>query len=138
MGLIIADCSVAISWLHAGQATTETESLLERIGADLTIMVPPLWFYEVTNALLLLVKREKILMEDGFGHLNDLRKLRYQVDHGLSEPRLAPLLKLAADQGLSAYDASYLELALRWNVPLATRDEPLRKAAIKCGVELCF
>jgi predicted nucleic acid-binding protein len=138
MALIIVDSSVAIAWLHANQATPETELLLERVGSELTILVPSLWLYEVTNALLQLALRKKISMEDGFGHLNDLRKLCYQVDHGVSESRLPPLLKLAAEQELTAYDATYLDMALRLNVPLATKDGALRKAAARCGVELCF
>jgi predicted nucleic acid-binding protein len=45
-------------------------------------------------------------------------------------------LKLARREGLAAYDAAYLELALRLKLPLATLDNRLAEAAIRCGVSL--
>jgi predicted nucleic acid-binding protein len=46
------------------------------------------------------------------------------------------VLELARSERLSAYDASYLELAMRRGVPLATKDDALAKAARRVGVML--
>lgn len=44
--------------------------------------------------------------------------------------------RLAGERGLSVYDASYLEIALRLGIPLATGDGRLRTAAAEMGMEL--
>jgi predicted nucleic acid-binding protein len=46
------------------------------------------------------------------------------------------ILALARQQGLSVYDAAYLDLAMRSGLPLATQDAVLREAAVRCGVKI--
>jgi predicted nucleic acid-binding protein len=47
---------------------------------------------------------------------------------------ISALDEVAASHGLSAYDAAYLELALRRGIALATQDEALIAARVKAGV----
>jgi predicted nucleic acid-binding protein len=58
-----------------------------------------------------------------------------EVDAATFSHALSHTLQLARRYSLSAYDASYLELALRLGLPLATLDEDLQKAASKAGVK---
>ncbi len=49
-------------------------------------------------------------------------------------PGPGAILSLALRYDLSSYDAAYLELALRKQLPIATQDEALREAAWAAGV----
>ena len=59
-----------------------------------------------------------------------------QVDTATDAFALGATLVLGRQEGLAAYDAAYLELALRLGLPLATLDTRLAEAARKCGVKL--
>ncbi len=65
-----------------------------------------------------------------------LRGLPLKVDYELAALALSKLSELASVYALSVYDAAYLELAQRRNLPLGCKDGPLREAAKKCGVKL--
>jgi predicted nucleic acid-binding protein len=58
------------------------------------------------------------------------------VDHATPERALPEILALARRERLTTYDAAYLELAMRLGVPLATRDQPLRRAAARTGTQV--
>ena len=132
----VADSSVAIGWIHPGQATTLTGRLLQDAKAGTTVHVPALWHLEVANALLAAVRRKLILENHRARGLALLRLLKLAVDHEATELAFLRLSELASKYSLSVYDACYLELAIRKSLPLGSRDEALRAAAIKSGVEL--
>lgn len=133
---VVVDASVAVGWVHPGQATPETEALLQAVEDGVTIDVPALWPLEVANVLLVLVRRGKLTGTDRAQALRWLRDLPVRVDHEASALAFSRLSELAAEHGLSAYDAAYLELALRLGIPLGCKDGPLRSAAENAGVEL--
>ena len=58
-----------------------------------------------------------------------------EVDPNTFAHVLSDTLQLARRYRLSSYDASYLELALRMALPLATLDADLHRAASKAGVK---
>ena len=62
----------------------------------------------------------------------------YKADFHAHLRSLDDILNLARRYGLSSYDASYLELALRENLPLATLDEDLIKSAEKAGIKIYY
>lgn len=64
-----------------------------------------------------------------------LENVDIEVDSATFAHALSDTLHLARRYKLSAYDASYLELALRSGLSLATLDEELQKAAKKAGVK---
>ena len=64
-----------------------------------------------------------------------LQQLDISVDSATSAQALAATLQLARRYKISAYDAAYLELALRTGLALASLDEKLLKAARKAGVK---
>ena len=132
----MADASVAIAWVHPGQATGETDAMLEGIAGGATLEVPALWPLEVANALLVLVRRGKLTDSERAAALRWLRGLRLRVDHEMATLAFAKLSELAAANQLSIYDAAYLELAVRRGVPLGCKDGALKTAAVRLGLRL--
>lgn len=132
----VLDASVAVAWVHPGQATGGTSALLGSIEEGATAVVPALWALEVANALLGLERRKKLTRTDRERALALLRDLPIEVDHEQARLAFGELSALATARALSVYDAAYLELALRLKAPLACKDGPLRQAAAKSGVDL--
>jgi predicted nucleic acid-binding protein len=97
-------------------------------------MVPTLWSVEVANALLVLERRRKLKRDERLEALEMLGALSADVDEEGHRVAFTRVTELAEQHGLSAGDATYLELALRKRLPLATKDSTLRHAATKAGV----
>lgn len=132
MAAFIPDASVTIPWCAKDEATPWTDALLDRLRNGDVAVVPPLWAYEVTNALLHLKIREirgRITADEMSRFLDDLRALPIEVDAEGVEQIFDRVLLLADRNRLTIYDASYLELALRTGHPLATLDGALERAA---------
>ena len=125
---------MALAWVHPDQATPESGEWRARLleGADL--LVPSVWFLEVSNALLVLERRRKLNRTERKRALNLLMALPAEVDNAPPARALSELATLAQEEGLSVYDAAYLDVAIRNGLPLACRDQPLRAAAVKRGV----
>jgi predicted nucleic acid-binding protein len=110
--------------------------MLAAIEAGATVEVPALWPLEVANALIVLVRRNKLREQDRQSALNWLRALPVKIDHDTASLGLTTLSELASTHTLSVYDAAYLELARRRKLPLGCKDGPLRTAAKQAGVKL--
>ena len=134
MDRLIVDASMAIAWVHPGQATPESDLLLEGIGRGTSVIVPALWFAEVSNALLVLERRGRLTGEERVVALESLQSLGFEVDHEMSALAFTRLSRLATELSLSVYDAVYLELAQRLKLPIGCKDGPLRDAARSRGV----
>ena len=129
----IADASVAIGWVHPGQATTHTAAMLDAIAEGAAVEVPAVWPLEVVNALTVLVRRRKLTEAERQTGLGWLRGLPLRVDHEMASLAFSRLSDLASAHQLSVYDAAYLELALREAIPIATRDKAVLNACKKAG-----
>lgn len=132
----VADASVAIGWVHPGQATIHSAAMLEAIAEGATLEVPALWPLEVANALLVLRRRRKLTEDERQAALGWLRGLPLRVDHEMASLAFSRLSEIATAHQLSVYDAAYLELAQRRRLVLGCKDDPLRKAARRAGVTL--
>jgi len=130
----VADASVAIAWLVESQASSATDRLLGQAEAGASLHVPVLWTFEVANALLILKRRRRIDAQGYDQARVDLKGLRPLLDAEGLQLVLSAVSELALKYELSAYDASYLELALRRRLALASRDAALNKAAKAAGV----
>ena len=133
---MVVDASLAIAWVHPGQASPSTDALLADVGRGTPVVVPALWFVEVANALLALERGKKLRTEERLTALAALRGLNVSVDHEMSALAFTEVSALASDLALSVYDAVYLELALRLNISLACKDGPLREAAMRRRVKV--
>lgn len=132
----VVDASIGVAWAVHSQASTATDDLLDQVAAGMLLIVPTLWTFEVANSLLALMRRGKILAQDRDRALAALSQLPIMIDDGGPHRAFGTISQLAAEHGLSVYDAAYLELAVRRNVPLASRDQSLCKAAHQGGVKL--
>jgi predicted nucleic acid-binding protein len=124
-----------MAWLFHDEATPNTAALLNRLAAE-TALVPALWFIEVTNVLALAERKGRISASQSDAFIADLRKLAIERDDDAPDRAFTHLLALCRTHQLTTYDAIYLDLAVRRNLPLATLDDALRKSARKLGVSL--
>ena len=131
---LILDASVTLSWYFEDERTSSGEALMDRVAADGAV-VPLLWRYEVANAFFKAIRRRRIAIAYRDASLQELRHFPIVVDRGGEELSWASTLSLADRFQLSIYDASYLELALRRGLPLATSDRALRAAAQALAIE---
>jgi predicted nucleic acid-binding protein len=130
----VADASVAMAWVVESQSSQATENLLAQAETGASVHVPVLWMFEVASALLILKRRRRI-GQQGYDQARlGLRGLRPLLDEEGPHLALSSISELADKYELSAYDAVYLELALRKAIPLASRDVALNKAAKSAGV----
>jgi predicted nucleic acid-binding protein len=134
----VADSSIAIAWVVREQSTRDSDLLLERVDSNTQFFVPALWMFEVANTLLVLLRRKRINSEHYDRARRDLLDLGPVVDDECSRFALGRTSELAKKYALCAYDASYLELALRKGLPLASRDGALNKAAKAAGIKILF
>ena len=127
----VVDASVSAAWFLPDEATKQTEAML-RATATHEVWVPALWVLEVGNLLLGAQRRKRITAEKRRELAAAASALRIKVDR---EPvAVSTLDDIAARHCLTAYDAAYLELALRRGLPLATLDAALIAAMGKAGV----
>jgi predicted nucleic acid-binding protein len=130
----VLDSSVAIAWVVQSQSTPDARLLLDRLLAGALAVVPILWTFEVANSLLILCRR-RIIQDDQHAKACDqLGNLDLAIDEQGPRFAFAETSRLAKVHSLSAYDAVYLELALRRGLPLASRDAALNKAAKRAGI----
>jgi predicted nucleic acid-binding protein len=131
----VLDSSVALAWVLPGEGSDATEALLDEVAAD-GAAAPGLWPLETANVLLQAEKARRITLGERRRSLTILAGLPIHIDPDTSAQAWGRTLSLAEAQGLTLYDASYLELALRLALPLASLDRQLRQAAASCGVVL--
>ncbi len=130
----VLDASIAFAWIYPGQATPASETLLELVESGTVAVVPSLWFLEVSNGLLAAQRRKLITPAERRQGLDGLSALALAVDEHDSRSVFGRTTTLAEQHGLSVYDATYLEVALRRSLPLGSRDRVLLAVARQCGV----
>ena len=126
----VPDASIAGAWLLPDEAATLAEQALDRLAQE-TACVPNLFWDEVRNLLLSAERRGRVGRGYADTSLARIRRLPFQSP-GDAEDR--HILELAGRHGLTAYDASYLALAMREGCPLVSLDVRLRSAARSEGV----
>ncbi len=134
MSAFVLDCSVAVAWAFEDEAAPEVDALLDRLKVEGAI-VPGLWRLEVVNVLTRAERRGRIAFARVGPFLRLLDRLPISVDAGAEERAFREILALARTENLTAYDAAYLELAMRRSAALATRDRALAEAARRAGLE---
>ncbi|HUJ02039.1 MAG TPA: type II toxin-antitoxin system VapC family toxin [Rhizomicrobium sp.] len=134
MSGLVLDASVAFAFVapDEGDPLPTTTELLETEGAIVTAS----WRLEIANALLLAQRRGRIDSTLRRQALFELGDMPISIDGETNQHAWEHTLTLAERYNLSTYDAAYLELALRSNLPLATLDEDLRAGARRERVKL--
>lgn len=131
----VLDCSVTMAWYFRDEASpyaVAVRKALDRQGA----MAATLWPLEVANSLLQGERRNRSTPAEANKWLHFLGLLPIRIDKETPDHAWSDILQLARSQQLTAYDAAYLELALRLDLPLASTDDRLKAAAAQVGVRL--
>lgn len=131
----VLDCSVTMAWCFVDEATPDTDRIRDTL-ADVRAVVPSLWPIEVANATIVGERRKRLDEARSGRFLSLLGGLPIVVDDRTVTQAWAETRHLARAHNLSAYDATYLELAIRRGLPLACLDGKLKTAAQAVGVPL--
>ena len=134
----VLDASIALAWALPDETSLQADQFLSRVSAKDVLWVPPLWWYEVANALILAERRKRLTEADGIQLRELYGMLPIKTDMIIGPDTIERLRTLAREYSLSAYDATYLELALRKGLRLATLDQNLQAAARKAGVRILW
>ena len=136
MNRFVLDASVTLCWCFENQGTDYTEAIFDRLAGGDEARVPFIWPVEVANVLVIAERRKALKVAKVTGFLEELSAWPIQVDTLGVDRAFQQILSTAREQNLTAYDAAYLELAIREGLPLATLDDHLRKAAKAVGVKI--
>ena len=129
------DNSIVMSWCFEDEGNCYADAVLESLEF-VQGLAPAVWPLEVANVLLVAERKKRIDRSSVVRFLALLQGLPLKVEHEPPCRALTEIFALARDRGLSSYDASYLDLAMRFGIPIATMDESLIKAAKHCSVPL--
>lgn len=134
MSLVI-DASATIARVYPEERTASIQDVFARV-ADEGAWVPTLWRFEVASVLSQGVRRGRMTIARRDGALADLADLPILEDAETGLHAWSRTIVLADAHRLTVYDATYLELALRLSLSLATLDDDLRNASQQEGVPL--
>ncbi|MFA5787851.1 MAG: type II toxin-antitoxin system VapC family toxin [Actinomycetota bacterium] len=129
----VLDACVTLAWCFEDEGSGYADAVLGSLEAD-TALVPPVWPLEVANGLSVAERRGRLGSADVSRFVELLPALPITVEEASLARALGPILDLARSEGLSSYDASYLELAMREGLPLATLDTKIKAAAARLKV----
>jgi predicted nucleic acid-binding protein len=119
VSLCVLDASATFPWLFEDEASPEADALLDLVS-ERGAVVPPLWFLECANGLAMAERRGRIDSAGVAKAIGLLRRLPLAVDDAALSRAFDGVPDLARVHRLTAYDAHYLDLALRRGFPLAT------------------
>lgn len=133
MESVVVDASVALSWVLPGEDDQRVVDLRDRAvhQPGMTLLVPPVFWYEVANALWVAVHRQRIpsgIAEEALGVLLDFLFEEWDLD-------ILDCLGTALQKGVSAYDAAYLQVAMDTGSALWTTDRRLAAVSEQLGIE---
>ncbi|HZB87609.1 MAG TPA: type II toxin-antitoxin system VapC family toxin [Terracidiphilus sp.] len=131
----VLDASLAMSWCFADESTPYSRAVLG-VLTDTWAEVPALWLTEIANVLAVNERKGRIGAAIADAFLETLGALDIHVEQPVPPIDGRLLLPLVRRYRLTAYDAAYLELAQRRNLPLATLDKDLMTAARQAGIAL--
>lgn len=135
MQQFVIDNSVVMSWCFQDETNKYADTVLECLEEG-RAHVPAIWPLEVSNVLLVAERRKRLSQADSSHFISLLFELPIIVEQESPERMLSEILALAREYKLSSYDASYLDLAMRKGLPLATTDMNIIEAAKRSSVSI--
>jgi len=133
--VLVVDASIALTWCFEDEVTDATQVIERRVDSEGAI-VPAIWRLEIASALLVAERRGRLEKAQAEECLKLMADLPLSVDADPGNQSWADTVLLARAHGLTAYDAAYLELAIRLDADLASLDRELRRAAKTMGVRV--
>jgi len=132
----VLDASIVLTWCFPDEESQKAQDVADRIAAGDRVIVPAFWRHEMLNALLVGENRKRLTPELTQAFIDDLGRLPVDIDTPSSAVVFNIVQALCRKHSLTAYDAAYLEIAIREKNAMATVDQDLRRASIAEGVEL--
>lgn len=131
----VLDCSMTMAWCFEDETTSLSEKIFDSL-VDSEALVPAIWSLEVVNVLLMAHKRKRIDQVKCAAFMDRLAELPIRITNSKPISSMGSIFQLGMKRHLTSYDASYLSLALSHDLPLATLDKDLQKAARAVGIKL--
>jgi predicted nucleic acid-binding protein len=135
MTALVVDASVAATWLFAEQASPSSHAVLDVVKSG-TLVAPTIWLYENANIAARAVLKGKASVDAAADFLQSLHALPLRIVPASASDVFGDAVAIAVRRKLSVYDAAYVAVAARENLPLATFDRDLAAAAEAEGVPL--
>ena len=133
MTCFVVDCSVTMAWHFEDEKNSYADKVLGALRIS-EVLAPAVWTLEVSNVLLVGEKRGRTTSAKSRRFVALIRSLPIRVvDHSPARV-FDEVLALARDQNLTSYDAAYLDLARRLEMPIASIDRRIAGAATRLGV----
>jgi len=129
---LVVDVSAVLALVFVDEPGDYAERVVSHV-ATTEAFVPSLFWFELRNAVVMGERRGRLTAEQSSRFLAAIHQLPLRVDH---EPDENLVLALARQHRLTVYDASYLALASRLGLPLASLDSHLRAAAQSSDVKV--
>jgi len=124
----VIDNSVVMTWCFKDETSQYADAILDKLEVS-TAVVPSIWPLEVGNVLLVAERKKRLSEADSARFIALLTELPITIEQEPPGRMLKEILALAREHQLSSYDASYLDLAMRKGLPIATLDNGLVAAA---------
>ena len=135
MDRLVLDGSLTLAWYFADEANPYADAVALGL-ASREAVVPSLWRLEIANTLVVGERRKRSTEAQAARFIARLGLLPIVIDDETDARAWGETIRLARAHSLSAYDAAYLELAMRRGLPLASLDDQLKAAAAAVGVPL--
>jgi predicted nucleic acid-binding protein len=132
---LVLDGSLTLAWYFADEADPYADAVAQGLTTREAV-VPSLWRLEIANTLVVGERRRRSTQAQAAAFLARLERLPIVIDDQTDARAWGETIRLARAHTLSAYDAAYLELAMRRGLPLASLDDQLKAAAAAVGVLL--
>jgi predicted nucleic acid-binding protein len=133
----VLDASVVLTWCFPDEASQKAAEISERFSVGDRAVVTPFWRHEVLNAMLTGERRKRLTRDLTAVFIEDLNRLPIDHDNASNDlVAFASTQELCRRHDLTAYDAAYLEIAIRNRIGLATLDRDLIRAAAAENVTL--
>ncbi len=131
----VVDNSVVMSWCFKDETNNYADIVLNRL-TESTAVVPSIWPLEVVNVLLVAERQKRFSESDSIRFITLLSQLPIVVEYERPDMMMKELLALARANSLSSYGASYLDLAMRKGLPIATLSNKLIEAARRIDIPI--
>jgi len=132
---VIVDMSLVLAWLFEEDHTADALRILPQVEKD-GLLVPPLWWTELENGILIGERRGRKTPAELAAFLKLVRALPIQTDDAPRHRISDAIIALGRAHRLTAYNATYVELAVRQFAPIATFDAAIRACAPALGIEV--
>lgn len=128
--MLVVDASTILAFVleENSSAADDTIDLVQKHGAH----APVIWWYEVRNVIAISERKGRISRSDASSLIHSISRVRLEIDRETPDA----IFEIARMRSITVYDAAYLELAMRRDLPLATLDASLAQAAKAEGVLL--